>query len=258
MSISTRLPGTSRDPLYPDSDGQPMGETEYHLVAMIHLYEALKRWFHLRDDVYIAANMLLYYEEGNPRAFRGPDVMFCPGVQGKHPRRSFRTWEEGTVPAVIIEITSKKTRDEDEIEKPPVYAAIGVKELYLFDAEGEYLRPRLKGFQLVEGRYSPMTADRQGHLLSPQLGLRLEIDDHLLRLIDPATGTSLPTDDERADELAEADEARLLAERQAEEAVRLADEAQREAERERKRSAMLEAELARLRAAQRPADTGDE
>lgn len=256
MSISiTRLPGTSRDPLYPDSDGQPMGETEYHLVAMIYLYEALKRWYRRHDGIYIAANMLLYYEEGNPRAFRGPDVMVCKGVPGKHPRRSFRTWEEGVVPAVIIEVTSKKTRDEDEIEKPPVYAAIGVKELYLFDAEGDCLRPRLKAFQLVEGQYVPITPDRQGQLFSPQLGLRLGMDDHLLRLIDPATGIPLPTDDERAEDLLEADQARLesdqarlLAERRAEEAARKADEARRETEIARQRAAKLEAELARLRA----------
>ena len=30
--ILTRpLPGTAIDPLYPDSDGKPMGETDYHI-----------------------------------------------------------------------------------------------------------------------------------------------------------------------------------------------------------------------------------
>jgi hypothetical protein len=192
--------------------------------------------------------MLLYYEKGNPRAFRGPDVMFCRRVQGKHPRRSFRIWEEGVAPAVIIEITSKKTRDDDEIEKPPVYEAIGVKELYLFDAEGEYLRPRLKGFQLVEGQYVPIATDQEGQLFSSQLGLRLAIDDHLLRLIDPATSAPLPTDDERADEQIEADQARLVAEHRAE-------EARREAETQCQRAAKLEAELARLRASNSTDDT---
>jgi Uma2 family endonuclease len=247
MSISIRpLPGTSRDPRYPDSDGEPMAETEFHLVAIIYLYEALKRWYRLQDDVYVAGNMLLYYEEGNPRAFRGPDVMVSKGVQSKHPRRSFRTWEEGVAPTVIIEVTSKKTCGEDEVEKPPIYAGIGVKELYLFDPEGEYLRPRLKGFQLREGQYVPMSLDAEGQLFSPELGLRLAIDEHLLRLIDPATGAPLPTDEEQAEEL-------FLAERRAEDAAREANEARREAEIERRWSAKLEAELARLRAA-RPAD----
>lgn len=242
MSISTRpLPGTTRDPHYPDSDGEPMGETEYHLVATIYLYEALKQWYRLQEDIYVAGDMLLYYEEGNPRACRGPDVMVCKGVHGRHPRRSFRTWEEGVAPTVIIEVTSRTTRREDEEEKPRVYSALGVKELYLFDPEGEYLRPRVKGFQLVAGRYEPTAADAEGTFFSPELGLRLAVEEDLLRLIDPATGLPLPTDAEKDEELR-----RVAGE--AKEARRDADLARREAEQERQRSTLLEAELARLRA----------
>ncbi|HEV3343108.1 MAG TPA: Uma2 family endonuclease [Pirellulales bacterium] len=238
--FSTRpLPGTTRDPLYPDSDGEPVGETDYHVAAILHLFTALRQWYRLREDVYVVGDMLLYYEEGNPRACRGPDVMVCKGVQGKHPRRSFRTWEEGVAPAVIFEVTSRKTRHEDEDDKPLVYASLGVKELYLFDPEGEYLRPRLKGFQLAAGRYEPMATDADGKLFSPELGLGLAIDEHLLRLVDPSTGLLLPTDEEKDEELR-----RVVGE---------ANEARREAELERQRSAMLEAELARLRASQ-PSD----
>ncbi|HVA49127.1 MAG TPA: hypothetical protein VNH11_22380, partial [Pirellulales bacterium] len=105
MSLLVRpLPGTARDPLYPDSDGLPMGETDFHFIAIKYLYGALSYWFRSRDDVYVAANMLLYYEERSPAKNRGPDVMVSKGVRGKHRRRSFRTWEEGVVPAAIIEI----------------------------------------------------------------------------------------------------------------------------------------------------------
>jgi hypothetical protein len=31
------LPGTSPDPRYPDSDGKPLGETEYHILAVTPL-----------------------------------------------------------------------------------------------------------------------------------------------------------------------------------------------------------------------------
>ena len=58
------------------------------------------------------------------------------------------------VPAVIIEVRSKKTRKQDAVEKPRVYSALGVKELFLFDPTGDYLRPRLKGFQLVRRKYA--------------------------------------------------------------------------------------------------------
>lgn len=211
-----------------------MGETDYHLIALIYLYNALHDWFRLQDDVYVAGDMLLYYEEGNPKARRGPDVMVAKGVVGKHKRRSFRVWEEGVPPTVIIEVTSKKTRDEDEKEKPPVYASIGVKELFLFDPEGDWLRPRLRGFRLTGGTYAPMAVDDAGRLFSPELGLRLAIDDHLLRLIDPSTENPLPTSDELAEQA-------RLARREAKYAKRKESAAKR-------RVAELEAEVARLRA----------
>lgn len=277
MSISLRrLPGTTVDPLYPDSDGEPVGETEYHFVALWHLYGALRHWYRLREDVHVAGNMLLYYEEGNPSAFRGPDVMVSKGVRGKHRRRSFRTWEEGVVPAVIIEITSAKTRQEDEGPKPLVYAGIGVKEYFMFDPEGQYLRPRLQGFRLVAGRYQRLTADEVGQLWSPELGLTLTIEEQLLRLIDPATGQPLPTEDEYEEQLIEAQrqvthaqqqvahavrqtaDAELAAARAAREAARAqreAAQAERETEAERRRVAELEAELARLRASLPPGQT---
>lgn len=234
MSTAIRpLPGTTRDPLYPDSDGVPMGETDFHVLAATHLYYALKRWYRKREDVYMALNMLLYYEESDPSKFRGPDVMVCKGVVGKHLRRSFRTWEEGVVPAVIFEVTSKKTRQEDQVEKPRVYSSLGVKELYLFDPEGDYLRPRLKGFELIRKKYVPLSTDDNGRLFSKELGLLLAIEDHLLRLIDRETGKPLPTEEELVDEAA-------LARKEAQ-------KAKREVQKAKRRTAELEAQLARLR-----------
>jgi Uma2 family endonuclease len=231
MSISIPpLPGTTLDPLYPDSDGEPMGETEYHVLAATHLFYALKRWYRQRkqSDVYVAGNMLLYYEEGNPLAFRGPDVMVCKGVVGNHSRRSFRTWEEGVVPAVVFEVVSKKTLKEDQLEKPPLYASLGVKELFLFDPEGGYLRPRLQGFKLARRRYVPLATDGGGCLFSTELGMSLKIEGHLLRLTDRASGERLPTDEELAEQ----------------------------AEQAKRRAAELEAELARLRASRRGGKNG--
>jgi Uma2 family endonuclease len=220
------LPGTTADPLYPDSDGKPMGETEYHILAITHLYEVLRPWFRPREGFHVAANMLLYYEKGNPSAVRGPDLMVTKGVRGKHLRRSFRTWEEGVAPAVIIEVTSAKTKGEDQFEKPAVYASIGVKEFFLFDPIGEYLRPRLQGFRLVKGVYVTMKSRHADRLSSRELGLDLAVEGHLLRVIDPKTGRRLPTREEHQEQL------KL---------------ARREARKAKRRLADLEAEVERLR-----------
>jgi hypothetical protein len=55
--ITSALPGTTRDPLYPDSDGKPMGETGFHVLAMIYVWQALRDFFAGRDDIYVATDM---------------------------------------------------------------------------------------------------------------------------------------------------------------------------------------------------------
>lgn len=223
MSISVQpLPGTIADPLYPDSDGEPVGETECHFLALRHIYGALSHRYR-RHDVHVAGKMLLYYEKGNPSAVCGPDVMVSKGVRGKHFRQSFRIWEEGVVPAVIIEITSVETGAEDEGPKPLIYASIGVKEYFMFDSQGDYLHPRLQGFRLAEGKYAALASDTTGRLFSRELGLFLAADDHLVRLV--ALPRALKPTQKRA-----------------------VDAARSEAEIQRRRAAELEAELTKLRA----------
>ena len=65
---------------YPSSDGKPMAETGIHVTAILMLYQALEDFFRGRDDVYLAANMFWYWEKGNPKARRAPDVMVVTGV----------------------------------------------------------------------------------------------------------------------------------------------------------------------------------
>jgi Uma2 family endonuclease len=237
MSISTTpLPGTTPDPLYPDSDGKPMGETQDHILAIIELYMTLERHFKNQQDIHVAADLFLYYEQGNPRACKAPDVMVSKGVCGKHLRRSFRIWEEKAVPTVAFEVTSAKSRREDAVGKPQACAQVGIAEYFIFDPLDEYLRPRLQGFRLGPNGYESLSPDDDGRLLSHELGLLLAPEGALLRLIDSRTGAALPS-------LAEVD--RQAA--QASEANRAMKQAQRDAERANERAARLEEELKRLR-----------
>ena len=262
MSVSTTpLPGTAADPLYPDSDGKPMGETECHVIAIFELYGALRRHFQSRQDVHVAADLFLYYEQGNPRACKAPDVMVSKGVQGKHLRRSFRVWEEKAVPTVVFEVTSAKTRREDAVEKPRAYAQVGIAEYFIFDPLDEYLRPRLQGFRLGPNGYEPLLPDDGGRLRSQELGLLLAPEGALLRLIDARTGVALPTLDERESQAAKTSRAMKRVKRDAERAKQDAEQAKQDAETakqdaktanqradaERRRAAELEEELKRLR-----------
>jgi hypothetical protein len=196
----------------------------------------------------------MYYEQANQIKSKAPDVMIAFGVRGNHLRRYFRIAEEGVVPSVIFEMTTKKTKDEDEHGKKETYAWLGVKEYFLFDPEDLSIEGQMQGFRQDEGQYLALSPDADGRLMSRELGMLLEVEDNLLRLIDTRTGRRLMTFDELF-ELADEAERKILQARQlAELAQELAELAQKQAEAERQRNAILEAELARLRAAQRPVD----
>ena len=210
---------------YPETDGKPMAETGVHIDALIYLREALKDYFRNVPQMYVAGNMLLYYEEGNPAACVAPDVFVVQGV-AKRERRIYRLWEEAQPPAVVFEITSRGTRLEDLGTKRAVYAMLGVQEYFLYDPLGEYLRPPLQGYSLQEGEYQRLPSGGEGELASQVLGLELRVEAGRLRVVDPTTGERLLTP------------AEAHAARRAEAAARRAAEAELE---------RLRAELERLR-----------
>jgi len=233
MSISTTT--TSVPEIhYPSSDGRPLGETGWHVESTLALFGVLKHKYADRPDVYVAANMFLYYEEGKPKAHRSPDCMVMLGVRGNHPRRWFKTWVEGVVPAVVFEFASPETYREDLGAKRDLYARLGVTEYFLYDPVGECLDPRLQGYRLAGQAYESLTPDEDGGLTSRVLDLRLVPEGSLLRVIDLATGQSLLSFDEMAEGYR-----RAGAER---------DRHRQAAERERRRAEASEAEVARLKA----------
>lgn len=176
---------------YPESDGKPMAETDSHLTVIIHLIQALRDFFDSSPNVYVAGDMMFYYEKGNPDAVKAPDVFVVKGVP-KHKHRTFKLWEEQAVPCTIFEITSKNTRSEDTDNKKRLYQRLGVPEYFLFDPLGEYLSPRLQGFTLVNGRYKRLKESAKETLLSSELGLLLRAEDDLLRLVNATTGKVIP------------------------------------------------------------------
>lgn len=218
--------------IYPESDGEPVGETDDHRDLMFELIFALKN--RLRGTAaYVAGNLFIYYQEGRPEAVVAPDVFVIFGVPQRQ-RRTYKTWEhDGKCPDLVIELTSAKTRYVDLGEKRVRYAELGVQEYYIFDPLGEYLDPRLRGYQLVDGELLPLPGPR---IISRLLNVELRAVGNALRLYDMASGAALPTPDEL--ESARRDEA---------EARQREAEARQSAEAEVER---LRAEIARLRAQQ--------
>lgn len=179
-----------REVEYPDSDGQPMAESDLHREEMVNLIEALQRRYRAAQDVYVAGNLFLYYRQGDPRAVVAPDVFLVRGVP-KRKRRIYKLWEEGRVPSLAIEVTSDSTRNEDLAKKKPLYEGLGIEEYFLHDPLGDYLKPRLQGYRLVDGRYQPIRPNADSSLNSRSTGLTLKVEGENLRLSDTETGKPL-------------------------------------------------------------------
>ena len=218
-----------RDIDYPTTDGKPMGETELHRDQMIDLIETLKDHFADDPDVYVSGNLLVFYERGNRRRHISLDVFAVRGVP-KLPRRDYYLiWREGKAPEMVIEVTSKSTRKEDQTKKRVVYRdVLKVAEYFLFDPTEDYLKPPFQGFRLVQGDYVPIKPV-QGRLPSEVLGLHLERSGEELKLFDPTrTGRWLPTPRERAEaERQRAETESRRAESEKAERVRMAAEIER-------------------------------
>jgi Uma2 family endonuclease len=208
-----------RDVEYPESDGKPLGETEWHVWEAFDLIGAIKDHFRDTADAYVNSNLFLYYERGNPRAVICPDVFVVRGVP-KHERRIYKLWEEGRPPSLVIEITSDSTRDEDLRKKKDCYERLGVEEYFLSDPLGEYLNPPLQGFRLAAGKYRRIEPGPDGALESRTLGLKLHREGKRIRLTDAATGEPLLRSLEARAQAREEEEAR----REAEARLRAAEE----------------------------------
>ena len=198
MAAAPRQRAT-REIEYPTGDGKPMAETDVHRDDMVDVIDTLRYHFADEPNVYISGNLLLYYEEGNPRKHVAPDVLVSFGVPKEPPRKYYQVWKEGKAPDVVIEITSKSTKREDKKTKKELYRdVLKVQEYFQFDPTEDYLKPPLQGFRLVDGEYISIPLEN-GRLPSQVLGLHLERDGKELRLFDPVTGRRLLTSAERAE-----------------------------------------------------------
>ncbi|MFY9820331.1 MAG: Uma2 family endonuclease [Thermoanaerobaculia bacterium] len=271
---------------YPESDGEPMAETELHLEELVYVWQALKDRFQDEPDVFVGANLFLYFRRGDPSAVVAPDGFVVKGVPkllpGNRRRRKYLLWEEGQAPCFVMETTSESTSSQDVKSKRNVYEKLGVDEYFLFDPLGDYLSPRLQGFRLVEGRYRQIRPMPDGSLVSNTTGVAFQPDGPQLRLTDTDTGAPLLRKEEEAKARRHAEKARHQAEEkaaaeakarlqaeearfQAEEARRQAEEARRQAEEQaaaetiarhqaEERVRALEEELGRVRASRSGAD----
>jgi Uma2 family endonuclease len=199
-------------PTYPSSDGEPVAETFAHLYAMLLTLEVLRQYL-AGQRATVLSNQFLYYAQGFPRLRVAPDVMVIFDVEPGG-RDNYKVWEEGQVPAVIFEMTSEGTQEQDQSFKKTLYEQLEVQEYWLFDPKGDWIPEKLRGYRLQDQGYVPIT----DHISQP-LKLRLAVEASLISFYRLDTDEKLLIPDELAQAL----------------------------QREQQRVAELESELARYR-----------
>ena len=223
--MSTYMRPTVDYATFPDTDDEPMADTEDNQALMIDTIFALRHRLE-PEGHHVGGNLLVYY---NPASgldpgtlWVSPDVFVALG-SGSERRKKWETWIEGKFPELIIEFASPSISDRDVGEKIDLYSRLGAEEYYIFDPI-PLLQPPFQAYHRVGRRLVPQTVGPEQRVASPVTGLVIEIVDGWLRVRDPATGELCPIpDEERAARIAAE-----LAHRQAEQrAVRGSKRARR-------------------------------
>ena len=179
MSIAT-LPSAQKQVVYPEDDGNPMAENTVQFRWIVTVKEGLDRVFRDRSDVFVAGDLLWYPVEGQPEIRQAPDALVVFG-RPKGDRGSYMQWvEAGIAPQVVFEILSPGNRHKEMVKKFDFYQRHGVEEYYVYDPES----CELDGWQRIGDRLVEIAA--MNGWVSPRLGVRFDLSQGELILIDPA------------------------------------------------------------------------
>ena len=165
--------------IYPESDGQPMGENTLQFQWIMTLFHGFENLYFHDQNIFVASDLFWYPVEGDPTTVLAPDLMIVLG-QAKGHRGSYKQWDEGNLaPQVVFEIQSPSNRPKGTTSKRKFYSQYGVEEFYQYD-------PDTLEFQVwVRTDRRLKAVDETQKFSSPLLGVRFEMADEGLRVFRP-------------------------------------------------------------------------
>jgi Uma2 family endonuclease len=244
---SIRLPLTPEEARHP-KEGYVMPERTEHEGMSDDLADMLRGHFETQPDMAVFRDLVFEWDVAAVKSY-APDIAIVPHVRNRDENRGqFIVAEEGTRPALVIEIVSRSSREEDRVNKVRNYALVGIQEYVYIDVRlrNGNLVGELVGFRLQENHYLPILPDEDDALYLETINLRIGLAGNRVWLEDSATGEDLLNNLQVRRALRTEQEARQAAEaaRQAAEEAHLAALA---------RIAELEAQLQ----AKQPAEQAD-
>jgi Uma2 family endonuclease len=256
--------------LVQDDTEESVSGSDYHLMAILALYDVLLRFSQrMARHWYVTAEVLVLADvpdrDRNPWRPM-PDVYVVVDAEQVQ-RISYDVRTGLPFPQFICEVASDSTWDEDVSGKQRLYADLGTQEYIVFDPTQEYLGESVRAWhRRADGSWGRWEADAEGFLTSRVLELRFRAEETLLRAYDPDQGLLLLGEEldqlarERAQRIADIDRRLTQAKQQLVGAAQQLAQANqqradverkvkaqgRELERERARRRELEEQLARF------------
>jgi len=211
------MPQPTTEIVYPESDGEPMGENTLQIQWIITLMNGFQAYFRDRPDVFVAADLFWYPVEGRPKRVTAPDLMFAFGRPKGH-RPSYKQWEEsGVAPQVVFEVLSPSNTHRTRGNLLKFYARHGVEEFYEYDPDARELTVTVR-----TARGLRPTRTLRSHT-STRLGVRFEVPRNEELQIYAPDGTRFRTYEEVIDEVVTAQDRVAEEARRAEEARQKVD-----------------------------------
>ncbi len=249
-------PLTLEDALHPQ-EGDHYMVSQAHVDDMVYLYGAFKVQLADVKGAIVLCDQRVAWDATNKYA-HGPDVAIVFNVGAPKVWATFNVVEEGTTPAVIVEITSASTRSNDVEDKVREYAEVGVHRYVIVDADesGDERTISFIDYVLKPGRrkYVQQPIDPSGRVWLPEAKVWLGEEDGRVVCYD-ASGTKIDDFLTTTQARAAAEKQAAIARKQAAAAKKqvLAAEdratiAERLAEEQASRLEQREAELRKLRA----------
>ncbi len=242
------VPLTLEDVLHPE-EGDFIVHSDRHETDRMYLTAVLRARLEVHGRAIVLSDVRVAWDVPDLRP-HGPDVMVIPGLRERRDWSTFDVAEEGVRPALMIEITSPETRENDVVWKVAHYARAGVAQYVIVDNIGRRgeRQLRLLDYRLVGETYRLQPPDERGWVYLELADLWVGVEgDHVVCYADD--GTAFGDYATVVQQAAEAEARARAAEEQAQREAAARAEAEEQARREA--AARAEAEvLARIAAEQ--------
>ena len=182
------VPLTLEDVLHPEV-GDFIVHSDRHETDRMYLTAVLRARLEAHGRAIVLSDVRVAWDVPDLRP-HGPDVMVIPGLRERRDWSTFDVAEEGVRPALMIEITSPETRENDVVWKVAHYARAGVAQYVIVDNVGRRgeRQLRLLDYRLVGDTYRLQPPDERGGVYLELAELWVGVEgDHVVCYADDGT-----------------------------------------------------------------------